>query len=181
LACLFGTLFVTTTWGAVVWYFISFYRQVYGVSTETGGILWSANTLTFVIGSLICGRVVPKVGYKRVTTLTSLILAICVFVFFTVNSLRIAVVSRILISLVSAFWISGANSLALGQVPDYRGAMMSLNSGASRLGMAVGSAIGGLAINLGGYGSMGYVFGVSGLLAFVIVSSFAVNPLLEEE
>jgi DHA1 family purine base/nucleoside efflux pump-like MFS transporter len=179
LACLFGTLFVATTWGGMVWYFISFYRQVYGVTTETSGILWAANTLTFVVGSLICGRIVPKLGYKRTTIFMSLILSVCVFVFFNVNSLGIAVFSRLVVSFVSALWVSGANSLALGQVPAYRGAMMSLNSGTFQLGMALGSAIGGIAINFGGYRSLSYLFGVSGLLAFTIVSIFAVNPILE--
>jgi DHA1 family purine base/nucleoside efflux pump-like MFS transporter len=179
LACLFGTLFVATTWGTVMWYFISFYRQVYGVSAETSGVFWAANTLVFVVGSLSSGKIVPRMGYKRTTTLTSLILALCVFVFFSVNSLNIAVFSRLVVSFVSALWISGANSLALGQVPVYRGAMMSLNSGIFQLGMALGSAIGGLVINLGGYGSLGYIFGATGLLAYLVVSFFAVNPIIE--
>lgn len=58
---------------------------------------------------------------------------------------------------------------------------MSLNSGASLLGRALGSAIGGLSLNLGGYSLMGIVMGVFGFLAFLAVSALVKDPLLESE
>jgi predicted MFS family arabinose efflux permease len=42
----------------------------------------------------------------------------------------------------------------LEQVPEYRDTVMSLNSGAEKMGAALGSGIGGLMINNYGWGSM---------------------------
>jgi predicted MFS family arabinose efflux permease len=59
--------------------------------------------------------------------------------------------------------------------------MMSLNSGTNQLGRALGSAVGGLALNLGGYGVMGYVMGFFGLLASLGVSILAMDPSTESD
>ena len=58
---------------------------------------------------------------------------------------------------------------------------MSLTSGSSLLGGALGSAIGGFSLNFGGYGLMGIVMGVFGVLAFLAVSALVNDPILEIE
>jgi predicted MFS family arabinose efflux permease len=104
-------------------------------------------------------------------------MGLTIFGFLQAYSYPLAIVSRHVFSFVAAFWISGSNSLALGQVPEYRGAMMSLNSGFFQLGIALGSAIGGLIITIGGYTWMGVFMGVVGVLASIVVLLLAIDPV----
>ena len=61
--------------------------------------------------------------------------------------------------------VTAANSLALEQVPGFRGPMMSMNSVASSLGSAIGAALGGLVLVLMDWAVLGIVFGAMTLLA----------------
>ena len=75
-----------------------------------------------------------------------------------------------------SLWTASSSDLALAQLTEYRGAMMSLNSGSTRLGGALGSALGGLILTVGDYGLMGNVFGVAGIAAFLVTFVFARDP-----
>lgn len=180
LGCLFGSALTRLVFGAMLWYVVSFYKQVFGVSTSTVGLLWSSNTFLYVIGNLVCGGIISKIGYKRATSISSLIMGLCFILFTHVPNFYFAVAANLFFSLVAAFWATGSSALALGQVPEYKGAMMSLNSGSIQLGNALGSAIGGLLITVGGYGLMGYSMGFIGILAFLSVSFLAVDPIRDD-
>jgi predicted MFS family arabinose efflux permease len=54
--------------------------------------------------------------------------------------------------------------------------MMSLNSGSTRLGGALGSALGGLVLTVGGYSLLGLVMGIIGITAFIVIFFFARDP-----
>ena len=176
LACLLGTVLTQMIWWSMLGYVVSFYRQHWGISTEFVGVIWSANTLVFVIGSMLCGRVVPRFGRKRLTWLTVLIVGLLTILYPNAPNHYVSIFSNLTISTLLAFWWSSSSDLALAQVPEYKGSMMSLNSGSSGLGAALGSAIGGLIITVGGYGLMGTVFGIAGIAAFLIVFLFAIDP-----
>ncbi len=181
LACLLGTTFSMIAWGGIIWYIVSFYQQTYGVSTATVGVIWSANTFIYVVGSLLCGKIVPKIGVKRMTSISSLFIGLSIALFTNIPNYYLAIGFGLLMPLFASFWSASSNTLSLRQVPEYRGAMMSLNSGSSLLGRALGSAIGGLSLNYGGYSLMGIVMGVFGLLAFLAVSTLVKDPILESE
>ena len=69
------------------------------------------------------------------------------------------------------------SSLALEQVPEYRGSMMSLNSASVNLGMALGAGIGGYLLLGGDWVLMGASIGVLGLLASGVLRLGAVDPV----
>jgi predicted MFS family arabinose efflux permease len=181
LACLAGTIFFTTAWGGLLWYIVSFYKETFNVSTTTAGIIWSANTFLYVVGSLLCGRIVPRFGNKRMTYISSVVIGLCTVLFTHIPNYYLAVGIGLIVPFFGAFWSASSNALVLGQVPEYSGAMMSLNSGSTQFGRALGSLVGGLAINLGGYGLMGYFFGFVGLLSFLIIRYFATDPITESK
>lgn len=181
LACLIGTTFTMMAWVGGIWYLVSYYKQTFGVSTAVGGIIWSLNTFIYVVSSLLCGKIIPKIGIKKMTLLSSLIIGLSIVLYTHIPNFYLAIGLGLVLPFSAASWIVSSNMLALRQVPEYRGAMMSLNSGASQLGRALGTAIGGLAINFGGYGLMGYVMGFVGLLAFLTISFLVVEPVLESE
>jgi DHA1 family inner membrane transport protein len=176
LACLLGTLLTQTAWASVMWYIVSFYRQHWGLPTELVGVIWSANTFVYVIGSMLCGRVVPRIGRKRLTGLTVLIVGVLMIIYPNAPNYYVSIISHLTIAFMLAFWTSSSNDLALAQVPEYSGAMMSLNTGSNRLGSAMGSALGGLVLTLGGYSLLGIASGLVGIMAFLVIFLFAKDP-----
>ncbi len=176
LACLLSTTLTQIVWMGFIVYTISFYRQYWGLPTEFVGVIWSAHTSVYVIGSLLCGRVVPRFGRKRLTGLTLLFIGVLVIIYSNAPNYYVSIISSLSIAVLSAFWSASSNDLALAQVPEYSGAMMSLNSGSNRLGGALGSAVGGLILTFGGYSLLGIVLGIAGITAFLVIFLFARDP-----
>jgi DHA1 family inner membrane transport protein len=176
LACLLGTTLTQIVWGGFMWYFVSFYRQHWGLPTEFVGVIWSANTFVYVMGSMLCGRVVPRFGRKRLTGLTTLMVGVLMIIYPNAPNYYVSILTSLSIVALSAFWSASSRDLALAQVPEYQGAMMSLNSGSIRLGGALGSAVGGLILTLGGYSLLGIVLGIAGITAFLVIFLFARDP-----
>jgi len=176
LACLLGTALTRMVWGGFMWYLISFYRQYWGLPTDFVGVIWSSHTIVYVVGSLLCGMLVPRIGRKKLTGLTVLAVGFLAILYTNAPNYYVSILSGLSIVLLSAFWASSSRDLALAQVPEYRGAMMSLNSGSWRLGDALGSSVGGLVLTVGGYGSLGLVMGVIGIMAFLVISLFTRDP-----
>ncbi len=176
LACLLGTILTQIAWAGTMWYIVSFYRQHWGLPTEFVGVIWSSNTFAYVTGSMLSGRVVPRIGRKRLTGLTALIVGALMIAYPNAPNYYVSILSHLSIAFMLAFWTSSSNDLALAQVPDYSGAMMSLNTGSNRLGGAMGSALGGLVLTLGGYSLLGIASGLAGILAFLVIFLFARDP-----
>lgn len=172
LACIVGTALTMIAWGGVVWYMVSFFRQQYGTPTQWVGVIWSGATSSFVLGSLLAGRVVKRVGRRRLTCITALAIAVFSILFMNIPSYYGSIVFILLTASSAALWTSSSSDLALDQVPEYRGAMMSLNSGSSRLGNALGAALGGVALTVGSYNLLGIVVGVMGVIGFLVFSVF---------
>ena len=172
LACIIGTALTMIAWGGVVWYMVSFFRQQYGTPTQWVGVIWSGATSSFVLGSLLAGRVVKRVGRRRLTCITALAIAVFSILFMNIPSYYGSIVFILLTASSAALWTSSSSDLALDQVPEYRGAMMSLNSGSSRLGNALGAALGGVALTVGSYNLLGIVVGVMGVIGFLVFSVF---------
>ncbi|MBM3292578.1 MFS transporter, partial [Candidatus Bathyarchaeota archaeon] len=169
LACLLGSILTTIASGGIIWYFISFYKETFGISTAIVGLIWSVNTFVNVVGSLLCGKIIPRFGNKFVTYVSSIFIGLSIVFLIHVQNYLLAIVIGLFFPFFSALWGASSNALALKQVPEYKGAMMSLNMGATQLGRSLGSFIGGVALNIGGYSLMGITFCIVSLLAFLIV------------
>jgi len=176
LACIIGTALTMIAWGGAVGYMVSFFRQQYNTPTQWVGVIWSGATSSFVLGSLLVGRVIKRVGRKRLTCITALAVSVFTILFTNFPSYYGSIVFILLTASSAALWTSSSSDLALDQVPEYRGAMMSLNSGSSRLGNALGAALGGVALTVGGYNLLGIVVGVMGVIGFVVFSVFTHDP-----
>ena len=179
LACIIGTALTMIAWGAFVSYLVSFFRQQYGAPTEWVGVIWAGATSSFVLGSLLVGRVIDRVGRKRLTYVTALIIGVFTILFTNLPGYYTSIILMLFIACSAGLWTSSSSDLALDQVPEYRGAMMSLNSGSSRLGNALGSALGGVALTVGSYNLLGIVVGVMGVIGFVVFSVFTLDTRRE--
>ncbi len=131
------------------------------------------------MGSLLSGRFINKVGRRRFTCITALLIGVFTILFINVPSFYTSIFLVLLITSSAALWTSSSSDFALDQVPEYRGAMMSLNSGSSRLRNALGSALGGLAFTFGDYNLLGIIVGVMSIIGFIVFSVFTLDTRRE--
>jgi len=172
LSCLIATSLAMAAWISVMSYGISFYREQYLVPTDWAGFIWSGLALCFTLGSLLTGRLVDLFGRKPLSLVGALIVGVSAALFTYFASFVVSVFFALLASFFAGLRHSVSNSLSLEQVPEYRGSMMSLNSGFISLGAAMGSAIGGLALTYGDYSVLGVSLGFLGMVAALIYYLF---------
>jgi DHA1 family inner membrane transport protein len=172
LSCLIATSLAMAAWISVMSYGISFYREQYLVPTDWAGFIWSGLALCFTLGSLLTGRLVDLFGRKPLSLVGALIVGVSAALFTYFASFVVSIFFALLASFFAGLRHSVSNSLSLEQVPEYRGSMMSLNSGFISLGAALGSAIGGLALTYGDYSVLGVSLGFLGMVAALIYYLF---------
>jgi predicted MFS family arabinose efflux permease len=132
--------------------------------------------LCLTLGSLTSGKLVNKLGRKNMVVSSALVAGLLVLSFTNTPYLCLSLFLSLMGYFFAGALISSSHSLTLEQVPEYRGTVMSLNSGAEKMGAALGSGIGGLMINNYGWGSMGFTLGVIGVASALIYFFLSVDP-----
>ncbi len=176
IACLVGTTLGYAMWQASMTYFASFLRQGFSIPTGTVTVIYSGIGMVYIVSSLLSGYLTNKFGRKNITVISTLLMGIFTFVYLNSDILSLSVASRYLVSVFGGMWTVASDSLALEQVQEFRGTMMSTKTATSRLGSVLGAGLGGLALLLFGYGGLGISFGVVGVVAAVIYHFLAVDP-----
>jgi predicted MFS family arabinose efflux permease len=139
---------------------VTFYRQQFGVSLgfATGIMLVAA--LMYVVASLVVGRLVGKTGAKKLTVISALGNGILTMIFFFMPNLWIALPLDMVHVWFGAAAFTAFSCLALDQVPQSRGTMMSMKSMFLNIGTAIGAAVGGaMLILFGSYQAVGIALG----------------------
>lgn len=177
-ACLVGVVISSATWMGLVIYSASFYRQRFLLPTSWVAILISGLALGLcpVFGSLLSGRFVNKFGRKRVTILGVFLLSLFTIAYTNVHIFPPSLVMTILGCFFGGVRYSASNSLTLEQVPRFRGTMMSINSAAVNMGLALGAGVGGLALLLYDYEAIGISLGAMGIAAAIIYQFLVIDP-----
>jgi DHA1 family inner membrane transport protein len=174
--CLLGGSLGMATWTATLSYSISFFRQRFSVSTNWASIILSGLALCFTVGSLSSGYLINIFGRKKFTILSTLMLGMITITFLNLGifwpSLALAFISCLL----AGMRHSASDNLTLEQVPEFRGAMMSISSAASSLGSTLGAGIGGMTLIAWDYGGLGLILGSFGIVAAVVYLLFAIDP-----
>jgi DHA1 family bicyclomycin/chloramphenicol resistance-like MFS transporter len=161
LACLITTL-LTLAQGQIAIFAIAFYRIRFSMPREWATIIYEIAALIFIISPIISGRIVNRVGAKRLALTMTSLSAICLSTFFFIPNLYGAIALDMLHIAFGSAAIPAFIYLVLEQTPDYRGTMMSLNSIFNNAGNAIGPAIGGalLILTSGFYPVIGLAFGL---------------------
>jgi predicted MFS family arabinose efflux permease len=177
LACLAGNALGNAGWQAIFLYSSSFFRQRYYVSTELASLLVFGGALCVTLGGLLSGRVVNRVGRKRLVVLVSGLLGVCLMAYTVVPSLWFATAARFLGSWLAGMMFSASASLELEQLPRFRGTMMSISAAMQSVGSAIGAAIGGFTLLVYDYELIGVSLGALAVIGAIIVHLFAVDPI----
>lgn len=179
IACVVGSALLYLSFDAPV-YAVTFYRLHFTESLSMGAIFYSLASATLLLGSLIGGRLINRIGRKRLSVMASAIQGIFTFLIVIVPneyaSVAMWMVSTVFAGAAAAAFIG----LALEQVPGFRGTMMSLNSAFRSIGLIVGLSLGGLLLNLyaNNFQIIYAMFGVSGVASAAVVFLFAKDPCI---
>jgi DHA1 family inner membrane transport protein len=176
-ACLAGNALGNAGWQAIFLYSSSFFRQRYFVSTELASLLVFGGALCVTLGGLVSGRVINRVGRKKLAVLVSGLLGVCLMPYTAVSSLWFATVTRFLGSWLAGMMFSASASLELEQLPRFRGTMMSISAAMQSVGSALGAAIGGYVLLVYDYELVGISLGALAVIGAVIVHVLAVDPI----
>lgn len=77
--------------------------------------------------------------------------------------------------------VTAFTTLELEQVPEFGGTMMSVDSAFSSLGSALGSIVGGAALQFSGYGLMSLSLGALHVLAAMVIYRFVKDTTYQTE
>ena len=182
-ACLIGAFFGNAfVFGAAV-FEVTFLRQVFFVPAGLAALIGTLVGTTLVtVGAIIGGHTVNRVGRKRLTVvaifLAGFLTLLAYFMQYIIIFLALRWSASILIGLVAA----AASNLALEQVPQFRGTMMSLASAFSGVGTAIGIAVAGTVLNfytnaVTGFQALGLTIGALAFAGALVNLFFAKDPL----
>jgi MFS family permease len=178
ISCLLAMFTHSVAWQMIVLMSLPYLREHFNVSIEATSLIYSGFALAVFIGARIGGRVVDIFGRKPVSVVFASSFGICTVLFILAPSAFLAASLGILACLVTGTRQTAMNSLIVEQLPQVRGAMMSITTASLNLGATVGTGVGGYLLLVYGWKVMGASMGMFGVLGGLILYIFAKDPTL---
>jgi len=172
---LLASLLIGAASQSLYFYSFTFIRESFNLNQYVASYIFSAASLSFLIGSFICGYVVEFLDLKK-TCILSLLLALVATFFYPISSPFVSIFLILAGHLFFALQCSATNTLILEQLPNFRGSMMSLSASVSYLGYSLGTFIGGTLLIISGWSMFSTVFGFLALSSLMIIYFFVRNP-----
>ncbi len=179
LSCLTSSLLNMITWQIIGVLSISFLREHHSLSKEVTSLVYSGFALAVFVGALLGSRVVKRFGRKPSTVYLTLARGLFAVLFVLVPDAYISVAVGILTTFVWGLGQPAEGSLTVDQMPEIRGAIMSLSSASGNLGGMFGAALAGYLLLSYGWVPAGVILGAAGILAGIILLFFARDPSSE--
>ena len=178
LACVVGTALDNFSFLSPV-YAVSFYRLHFKESLSTGAIFYSIASAMGILGVIVGGRLINRIGRKPLIVIAGVIQGGFVVLIAFMPNAWASVAMWMISAAFASVTITGLTSLVLEQVPGFRGTMMSLNKSFQSSGIIVGLIISGLSLNLysNNFQILYAMFGVVGVASAAIVFLFAKDTL----
>ena len=176
-ACLVATVIAAS--GRKVGIFgVAFYRQQFSMSVDFTVAVSMAIIVINVVGSFLAGRLTNKFGAKPNVVAGRLLSGVCTMMFFLVPNLWGALLFDFLQVWFASLAAPSYKCLALAQVPESRGTMMSLNHAMGSFSRTIAPAVGGalLVLTLGFYGAVGLALGGMTIASSLILLFLAKDP-----
>ncbi len=157
-------------------YFAPYYQQQLGADATEVSLLFAWFGMFGVLGNVLLGRYIDRVGAGRVATTTAAMIALSLLLWPLVDSMMLAAIVVVPWAL-ACFAGNSAQQARLGEAaPRLAPALMALNSSAIYLGQAAGAGSGGLIVADSGYGPLSWV-GLAWMLVCVALSLWASRRL----
>lgn len=175
-ACLLGNALSAAAWMGTVIYTASFLREKFLLTASQAALVLSGMSLGVLISNYMGGWISTRYGRKNLVVLSTLILGVLIIGYMNMPNLLSTLAIALIMSLCEGVILTVAISLALDQVPRFRGTMMSFNTASAQLGTALGAGIGGLVLFLFDWRFVCLSLGVIQLLATCIYQLAVKDP-----
>jgi predicted MFS family arabinose efflux permease len=174
-SCILCTVLTEAAWTITPVFGVTYMRQITGLPLSLSWLILVGTSTSFMTGSLVGGRLVGRLGRKRLAVYSSLALGLLMVAYLNVPVPLASAALLFMGCVVSSMRYTASESLTLEQVPALRGSVMSLNAIALSLGATAGTGLGGFLLLSHGYGGLG-ALGLLSLTASLLYSVFAVDP-----
>ena len=170
LACIAGAALSLAFFNSLMVFNGTYMRNTLGLTLETASLAMSVTFIAVAVGQVLSGTFADRIGIKATTWLSTLIGGVSLFLYFSVKlPVAVAILASAVGTGMAGTTMTTMATLALEQVPDSRGTMMSLNSAAMSMGAMLSTVIGGLAIDslgFSGYGAIMFTISLAAAITF---------------
>ena len=174
MACLVGSSLSLAFLMSLMVYNGTFMRNNLELSLQTASILMSLTFIAVAIGQVTSGSLVFRFGVKKTTYFAAFVSGVSLFAYFSLSlPLYVLILCSFLGTAAAGTTMTTMTSLALDQVQESRGTMMSLNSASMSVGSMLSSIVGGLSISRVGFVGFGYVMLIISLIATIVYYKWA--------
>jgi len=156
-------------WLGFLTYLGAFLSEEHDLSTKGIGLVYTIGATGFAVGSWIAGRLIGPAGARTVVGAMCIVTALATVAAEFATNTWVAVGSIVILAMASAVIAIGVALLLSTQSPGEQGTTMLLNSSLINFGAAVGAALGGGLIALGGYRALGVGLSFFALLGAALV------------
>jgi predicted MFS family arabinose efflux permease len=169
LSTLLGSALIATAFQAILVYSASFYREIFGLDRSFASNIVVLGAFTFTAGSVGSSRITGLFGKKKAIISSCLLGSLFIGLYANIPEFWSSMAARLLGGLFVGVAFSGLSAMLLGQIPQFRGTVMSLDAAIRSVGTAVGTLIGGTLLLTGGYSQVSIVLASFGVLGALIV------------
>jgi predicted MFS family arabinose efflux permease len=180
--CLLGnSLYYLGTNPGWLTFFMPFFLQTFQADRAVISMHFMIMTiLSVVVASTVASRLISRVGRKRVTVVTTSLFSVLGFTYLSAPIFELSLLLWYIGGMTYIISLPAINSLALEQLPKYRGTMMSLNLTAQFIAQAIGSGVGGLILIVYGFSGLA-LFSLTGIIAGILYQFFTIDSTRERD
>ncbi len=155
-ACIIGGALGLAFFNGLMVFNGAYTRNQLNLPIETASIAMSITFIAIALGQFLSGALANRIGVKTTTWLSTATGAISLLLYFTAPlPIPLAIITSAIGTAMAGITMTTMATLALEQVPQSRGTMMSLNSAAMSLSAMLSTTIGGVAIDALGFKGFG--------------------------
>lgn len=169
-------------WLGMLTYMGAMLADEFGLSTGEIGLVYMLGGSGYFAGSLVAGNLLARLPARRLVAVSNVLMALLLLVAFAAVLDTPFTIGLITLAAFAAAvgWVS-LTTLITEETPAGASTTMVLNMALFNVGVSAGAGLGGILLALGGYGAVGLVLTLVGLVSAVLVWSPARSPVASAE
>ncbi len=132
---------------------------------------------SYIVGSVVSGRVVNRFGRKKIATLASIPAGAALLLYYNTPNIWATLILGYAACILFGTLHTANSNLSLEQIPGYSGTMMSINSAAASLGSTLVVIVGGWTLLEYGFRYIGALIVGLNIIAFIVFRLLVKDPI----